>query len=1282
MMANDPTNAINSSMNERALIQAGMTTVDVASLPIRGIDYVVENGIRVTCSSHPSMRKICGKAAEYLDLAVTSIPESWRSWYSEKSTTVKSGTSSYLERNYGITRDRTTFTSESAGLLIGTAATLGIGKIAVTAAKTLKGIAKTVAQSSQGIKLPYIDGIAFKHMSLKEVPVIQLKSKTGKGILEASVLKGEKASSLVYVEWLQNTTGSSGMTFETVKALKEIAQANGSKRLFVQFQPVNSRLHNLLASRLTYKGHHPFYYPESFAKEKLRLKHPWKFDSKTPFPVYEISLKGTGKSFAHTKVTAIGAGLTIGGLTLNQAEANDRGQFPPQPNHETALSLLQHRANAPYFTDSPIGEDGQEVPILVTNEDDAGSSSEGMTKGDYEQLKNYIDSAVTPTLQMNEQLLKRWKDEDADQKRIEFDREYAQIKKNVTNAGTIASLFTNQRVAHQIGAISEAMLTTGLEVSALMGYGTLALSTGPLSACLAIGAAATKVIEAFSSSGPSTVEVMVELARALSEQIAEVQRQMHERFDQLDDKVDDILNTSIQGLNNLQHSSRYHSWKLDRIEKKVDEVDGKIGIRFTEIKNTLNRLAESLRHHSRSKQLEELSSLIYHYLNETPLDQTKYRERVDQLFGYATHRATKPLYTGEPLSFSTSPTDQDFGLTTLLDELKVSPSVPLPNPTVYVMSTLGVLFLTLKQYPSLNSPPLFRIAHADLDRVKKVQTIGEQLRNALIELPNDVSCLSLRARVYAVREKVFPLVTQSYNELIEETNLNYNKGSLNDHLSVYGSINDQERFKREISIEVQPKGCNWFTNNHFHERHQKGYAVNPSGEGRWIGQYGKVPYVKKSEECIRSQKKAYLQKRLDEAAKAYDNDHPMTSSPENSVIRTIEMPWFIFPKDNSLPSLPVPEDIRNHIPHLFLVAASRNLGHFQFNYSLKEDSKFLIDLNFVSKNHPNSLSIGSLEIDYDPGFYHDAEAVWWFWSGGNYPKDKIAPLTNYHYFTYSAYPNQVWVYANIPTRVQQAGAVDRFGTIEKKISLNTDSDGRYPELDNLLRKDQEEKHRFYQQRLTAEVQGTGNNELIKRKFEQLDQASKRLLAYICTSFRDQVNNPSHELHRWVNGDSMAILSSQKLTDQINNASIESSIFDESQVSSKFCLSSYELSKIVKKELKNVERKSFEALDLVLEISDFVLQYYKDSAVEFNHYYESNATRDFQDDLTKELGGLVGELLSYSAKGDAIPPEVMIKKAKLMQERLSKKVGKMNVNEQANTDDLLKSLFGNSLGKLT
>ena len=116
--------------------------------------------------------------------------------------------------------------------------------------------------------------------SVDGITIVKRIGQGNQSVLQFSHVKNSDKSVVVYVHLLKSVSDVTGTSFSALSTIKAFARIHGAEELFLQFQPANQRLFELVSQKYTYLGKRHYVNPE------LGLNLPEQ-------PVFQIPIKRT-----------------------------------------------------------------------------------------------------------------------------------------------------------------------------------------------------------------------------------------------------------------------------------------------------------------------------------------------------------------------------------------------------------------------------------------------------------------------------------------------------------------------------------------------------------------------------------------------------------------------------------------------------------------------------------------------------------------------------------------------------------------------------------------------------------------------------------------------------------------------------------------------------------------------------------------------------------------------------------------------------------------------------
>lgn len=203
------------------------------------------------------------------------------------------------------------------------------------------------------------------------------------------------------------------------------------------------------------------------------------------------------------------------------------------------------------------------------------------------QLKPDLTEAIGKVVELKRAI------QDEQKKRVEFDQALQGIGSGFELIGLAAAFGGNSKLAHQISTIGRSAITIATAVSSLAGFGTAAagvaagIAAGGLTAGFAvlgpigaIAGAAFAIFQLFWDSGPTIEEEILKAVQELAESLRMVRKEMHERFD----AVEDML---------VKHH-KYTAIRFDRLEQMLETIHTHMHKRFDHLLDVTLSLHKSV----------------------------------------------------------------------------------------------------------------------------------------------------------------------------------------------------------------------------------------------------------------------------------------------------------------------------------------------------------------------------------------------------------------------------------------------------------------------------------------------------------------------------------------------------------------------------------------------------------------------------------------------------------------------------------------------------------------
>lgn len=321
-----------------------------------------------------------------------------------------------------------------------------------------------------------------------------------------------------------------------------------------------------------------------FAREfqKQEMEHLWDVAQRHPKTVGAVVDAFFGADFNATH-------------DASAAEIFD--QNPDFSDHETIQQLREG-----------LGPQG-EIYVRLNELEDLDKERHQEVMGVMSGVQTRLDAIEMEQKDFIEYFKKR--DEDAE-KRQEAEKQAAMVRyenqlildgsrSGVYVLSTLAG-FIDPKVGHVIDVVGNTAIKIVESINRYAevlasGVGTLAQGMGAAVLTGNLLGAALGLFSLFGSSGPSPYEIIFDQLGKLSEQIDQLGKQMHERFDRVDQSLNVIYETLVSGIQGVQYNLQQLDEKLNQIGETTQQIQQQIALirnQLTDIQGGLSRIQDQL----------------------------------------------------------------------------------------------------------------------------------------------------------------------------------------------------------------------------------------------------------------------------------------------------------------------------------------------------------------------------------------------------------------------------------------------------------------------------------------------------------------------------------------------------------------------------------------------------------------------------------------------------------------------------------------------------------------
>lgn len=795
--------------------------------------------------------------------------------------------------------------------------------------------------------------------------------------------------------------------------------------------------------------------------------------------------------------------------------------------------------------------------------------------------------------------------------RINFDHTMSEMHAGFQCAGILVGLFGDRELARKISVVSSAAYILGTTIAGFAGYGTMAgtVAGNPLGGAFSILSSVSSLVDAFGSPGKTPDQMILESIQALSQQIEILRQEMHMRFDRLDEKMDQMLMRLDMGVNALQreqlHILAYLHHYLPLIQSKIEGTQ----LNVLKLHEKLNDIQYFLGKMSQRENVNKLKTEVYGYIHN--IDRFKYVERMVELGKVSGCSSRDELYTDVPVTSTANlSADADFSIRRVEkireNYLSVAPK-NLPNPMVWSLTSLTMIYLTLIQYPDPEiSDRNLRMADRDFDDIMKLLATAEDLKEFTTDL-REPAVFDGLMRNYREKLEQFKQQLENHRQDHERDVLAKEVSQAVEQNCLQYNINQQESFLSS-KVDVNASNGNWWQGRmeEFYKWYDGRAGWGPSAvRNEYVGRLQNGDhagsYKYQQEESILRYKKEYVAQRSLSIVKVAKNINL-----QSDYANVCEMPWFMFSKKVDLPVLPLPKEVDFGIDKAYLEAAALGLGYFIFLYDVNGD-KFTIDIFFTDNysklglldSANNGSCIAKIELAYSEhlNFYKSNERVWWYWVGGNYedrPTPDMQLLGDYrmngthNHYKYWGYRPVAKLHPGMSDSVQYANA-------EKSISYPNEKEN-LAQVKALVSKFRAGHERRFTRGLMIDVNSSDSRPELAAAARELNEAYIDLMLVLNFAFKSEMQS-SNELFEAV------LLNTETFKRHLQSS--DKSNLDFSAKFSDVCEKLSILEKMITswRELHAIDGYSNPLLEMLIEIMGDINKNYTGNTEPVNQYHE-------------------------------------------------------------------------------
>lgn len=577
----------------------------------------------------------------------------------------------------------------------------------------------------------------------------------------------------------------------------------------------------------------------------------------------------------------------------------------------------------------------------------------------------------------------------------------------------VAQLSGNQPLANQVSVVGGSAVS--LYENALGLFGSALVSPiSPVTAAMNIIQIGENLMNVFGKkrSAADPLPMILNAIHQLSQQVTALRDEMHERFDEVLTKLS-LQQRQVLDSFCLLAKEQILSLSVIRLaylstQKGIDEIHAGIRTLAADISDLKDIMVYQPIGNDRDVLVREKNVLI-----DYPIaNYIQHANTIDSIgldFSIS-HQPSSPLSVSQlgltPDDYLHFPNYYARLFSTLI---KTQMEIPLYGDLhLLVPAALTKALLDSKAFPQPDhKDPRKRMPRVTLNKLSMYMTMLENLADLMITLRAPEFIDAILTKAASVLLHAGHALDTVFREIISEETLRYEQA--------LGLVLDQRRSELNhaaIRSDVKVDTNGWFEGENYrnyrlHPYKRKPWQYGSDATGKYDDKARKAKYIKSMTKQITTQKKQGLNVANQAHREVRSTTPPLFGEERASLLHGVR---HIRPLDDTLPYLPAPEIIlnTNKLPNfmqLALIAQSYRCGDIELVYEIKDNSTFLLYIEFASVDHNKTISIdrlATLSLPFDDLGFQPSEAVWYFWFGGNLPEDgigkKVHEITGKHLF--------------------------------------------------------------------------------------------------------------------------------------------------------------------------------------------------------------------------------------------------------------------------------------------
>lgn len=631
--------------------------------------------------------------------------------------------------------------------------------------------------------------------------------------------------------------------------------------------------------------------------------------------------------------------------------------------------------------------------------------------------------------------------------RQEIFRHFSCADSCVELASAVALFGGNSKTARQIATIGGASVSIARKVAGLVESGfTGATIAGPIGSCVSIATSLISIISALDDDeGDNAFNAILDAIKQTYQLIEEVRKEMHQRFDIIEDKLDGIQNDIKQNFAALDVKVIELQRSIDLYSKSNTEMHLQTQTDVRQLRDIMMSVRNEIKDESAQRQLDKIIDEVSSYINRLGVfEKSLLLDKIEKFTTHLKSTSFSSLLTGDVSKLSDAtlselPLDEKsadnagFHINSLLGYLKKEGFFKdidiLPNPTAWSYPAAALVNLFFSIYNTKDSI----VSEEEYSLMLSMKQQSEALNKFFIALKNPEIVNNLIGKYRA------DLITLNQSlKKFTEVKVSEEVVNLNQKLSArlrHKALTDLAKMRaNNITYHTDYKG--WYSEYEFSSVTgfmSRVIALHVAGESPYKQS---SPVVKRKEYIDALQEQA---KKVSIKMEEVINNEVLFSEIKifdlytNENITKERKRFFISPINISDPILPCLSNLDKllKIPQIILTAEFLGVADIEYKYKIQDDM-MILQCYYIESGASVLVSEGSFK--FNRKYFKGNEGIWLNWVE-NYHCLNENTLEIFDY-KHSHQLGDYWVSTriNCPKLERHDGVMNHLGQIELKIN--------------------------------------------------------------------------------------------------------------------------------------------------------------------------------------------------------------------------------------------------------